>query len=207
MGTANVLAAEIGLTDLSPDNLARTIIDGRRRKIYPARVNGDHFIQMCGAGFDAHVVANVSLRLKRRLGKLAYVIASLAQIWRHVPQTYRIAVDGQTYTAASVIVANGRFYAGRFVCAPQARIDEPLLYACLFQRAGRWHVVRYSWGILSGRLNHFRDVLVIPAMRVTIESVMAGEAAEPVQGDGDIVATLPVTITAGTVPLVLRSPS
>lgn len=206
MGTANVLAAEIGLTDLSPDNLARTIIDGRRRNIYPARVNDDHFIQMCGAGFDAHVVANVSLRLKRRLGKFAYVIASVAQFWRYVPQMYRIAVDGQSYTAASVIVANGHFYAGRFVCAPQARIDEPLLYACLFQRAGRWHLIRYSWGILSGRLKHFRDVLVIPAMRVTIESVMAGEVAEPLQGDGDIVATLPVTITAGTVPLVLRSP-
>ncbi len=207
LGTANVLAAEIGLTDLSADNLTRTIIEGRRRNIYPALVDDDHFIQMCGAGFDAHIVANVSLRLKRRLGKLAYVIASLAQFWRYVPQTYRITVDGQTYTAASVIVANGHFYAGRFVCAPQARIDEPLLYACLFQRAGRWHVMRYSWGILSGRLKHFRDVLVIPAMRVTIESMAAGDVAEPVQGDGDIVAALPVIITAGTVPLVLRSPS
>ena len=35
LGTANVLAAEIGLTDLSADNLTRTIIEGRRRNIYP----------------------------------------------------------------------------------------------------------------------------------------------------------------------------
>ena len=35
LGTANVLAAEIGLTDLSAANLTRTIIEGRRRNIYP----------------------------------------------------------------------------------------------------------------------------------------------------------------------------
>jgi YegS/Rv2252/BmrU family lipid kinase len=207
MGTANVLAAEIGLTDLSPENISGTIIDGQRRDIFLARANERYLIQMCGVGFDAHVVANVNLSLKRRVGKLAYAFASLAQFWRYIPRKYRVVVDGVTYDAASVIVANGHFYAGRFSCAPQARIDEPLLHACLFQRTGRWHVIRYAWGLLSGRLGHFRDVMVVPAEQVVIDSAAAPATAEPVQGDGDIIADLPVTITAGAARLTLRCPA
>lgn len=72
---------------------------------------------MAGAGFDAHVVAGVNLGLKRILGTGAYVAESL---WRlgafRYPRT-RITVDGATTSAASVIIANGRHYAGRYVCA------------------------------------------------------------------------------------------
>ncbi len=207
MGTANVLAAEIGLTDLSPVNIAGTIADGARREIFLARANDHFFVQMCSVGFDAHIVAKVNLGLKRRIGKLAYVWAVLMQMWRFVPRTYRITIDGQEYEAASVIVANGRYYAGRFTCVPQARIDEPLLYACLFHRAGRWQVIRYGWGLLSGRLDRCRGVSIIAASSVTIESAVPQVTVEPVQGDGDIIATLPVEITAGAVRLTLRCPA
>ncbi len=106
MGTANVLAREIGLTDLSPDNIAGAIVGGRLREMFVARANDRHFTQMCGVGFDAHVVANVNLRLKRRLKKFAYVLASLGQIWRYVPRTYRVAIempDGRLYASAFVL--------------------------------------------------------------------------------------------------------
>lgn len=207
MGTANVLAAEIGLTDLSPENIADTIVHGARRDIFLARANDQYFVQMCGVGFDAHVVAKANLSVKRRIGKLAYVWAVLMQMWHFVPRTYRITIDGQQREAASVVVANGHYYAGRFTCAPQARIDEVTLYACLFQRAGRWQVIRYGWGLLSGRLEHFPDVSIVPAESVTIESSVPNNIAEPVQGDGDIIASLPVEITAGAARLTLRCPA
>ena len=207
LGTANVLAAEIGLTGLSPQQISDTIVEGQRRNIFLGRADDHYFAQMCGVGFDAHVVANVNLRLKRRVKKLAYVLASLLQIWRNVPRGYRATIDGKVYEAASVIVANGRFYAGRFICAPHARVDDPLLHVCLFRRTGRWNVIRYAWGMLSGRLRHFRDVLVVPAKNIFIESAAPGPATEPVQGDGDIIADLPVAIAAGAACVTLRCPA
>ncbi|NKB49027.1 MAG: YegS/Rv2252/BmrU family lipid kinase [Alphaproteobacteria bacterium] len=207
MGTANVLAAEIGLTDLSSENIARTIVGGQRRDVYLGRAADHYFAQMCGVGFDAHVVANVDLKLKRRLKKLAYVLSSLIQIWRYVPRHYTVTIDGQAHDAASVIVANGHYYAGRFSCAPQARIDESRLYVCLFRRAGRRHVIRYAWGLLSGRLRHFPDVQVVPAEKVVIENTIPSDRGEPVQGDGDIIAVLPATIAAGAARLTMRCPA
>ena len=42
------------------------------------------------------------------------------------------------HRAAGAIVANGHYYGGRFVCAENARITEPGLHVCLFQKPGRW---------------------------------------------------------------------
>jgi YegS/Rv2252/BmrU family lipid kinase len=189
LGTANVLAAEIGL-DTAPPVVARTIAGGAAAQAYVGRANGRCFTAMAGAGFDAHVVANVDLRIKRRLGRAAYVLESLRQLFRFRFPRYRVTVDGQSFDAASVIVAKGHYYAGRYVCAPDARLDEPEFHVCLFERGGRWNAVRYALALASSRLPRLADFRVVRGRAVRIE----GPPGDPVQGDGDIIARLPVRI-------------
>jgi len=189
LGTANVLAAEL---DLPRDAaaLADAIAIGIPRQVSIGRVNGRAFTMMAGVGFDAYVVSHVSLRLKRAVGKLAYVIETLRQLQRHRPVMYDVVVDGKPYRASSVIVANGRFYGGRFVCAPKARLDSADFQACLFGRAGRWAVIRYALALLVGRLHRLADVTIVPARQVEV----AAPVGDPVQGDGDTLAVLPARI-------------
>ena len=189
LGTANVLAAELDLP-FDPPAVAEAIVGGRPRAVAIGRVNGRAFTMMAGVGFDAYVVAHVSPSLKRAVGKLAYVIEAMAQLLRHRALMYDLVVDGEAYRAASVIVANGRFYAGRFVCAPEASLDSSAFQVCLFGRAGRWHIVRYAWALLVGRLSRLKDVTIVPAHRVEI----AAPVGDPVQGDGDILAVLPARL-------------
>ncbi len=189
LGTANVLAAELSLP-ADAMRLAETIRTGRWHEVVIGRANGRAFTMMAGIGFDAHVVAHVDLRLKRRIGKLAYVLETLVQLWRYRPISYEVAVDGTPYRAASVIVAKGHYYGGRFVCAPAARLDAPELHVCLFGNAGRRHVVRYAAALLLGRLHRLSDVAIVPARVVEI----AGPLGEPVQGDGDTLTRLPARI-------------
>jgi YegS/Rv2252/BmrU family lipid kinase len=188
LGTANVLAAEIGMPE-SPLAIARVIADGTSRPIALGYVDGRRFIQMAGVGFDAHVVAHVTPGLKRALGKLAYVLWSLAGLFRFPFQRYRLTIDGATFEAASAVIANGHYYAGRYTCAPDARLEEPTLKVCLFETSGRLSVLRYGLALLLGRLDRLSDVRVVTATTIAIE----GGAGEPVQGDGDIVAHLPLT--------------
>jgi len=201
LGTANVLAAEIGLA-LSPAAVAHAITDGVPTPAYVGTANGRCFTAMAGVGFDAHVVAHVSLRLKRRLGKGAYVLESLRQLFRFGFPGYLVTVDGQTFEAASVIVAKGHYYAGRFVCAPDARIDRPELHVCLFERNGRWNALRYALALALGRLPHLPDVRIVTGRSVSI----TGPQGDPVQGDGDIIATLPVQIGLASRQLPLTVP-
>ncbi len=201
LGTANVLAGEIGLKT-SPRQLAEVLARGIARPVYLGVANGRRFAVMAGVGFDAHVVRDVSLTLKRWTGKLAYVWQCLVQLVRLEPIRYRVTISGQTHEAASVIVANGHYYGGRFVCAPEARLDAPDLQVVLFERAGRWNALRYLWGIVTGRLRDFSDVRIISAEALVID----GPEGDPVQGDGDIIARLPVQISLARRTLPLLQP-
>lgn len=193
LGTANVLAAELGFPDTA-DGLADMLARRRRRRIYPGVVSGRRFATVAGVGFDAHVVANVRLGLKRWLGKGAYAWQALVELIRYRPRTYLFDIDGVAYRAAGAVISNARFYAGRFVCTPDARLTDPCFHVCMFGTASRVAIVRYGLALLVGRLNRLSDVTVVPGTRLTI----ADGAGEPVQADGDIVASLPMEIATVT---------
>ena len=199
LGTANVLAHELGL-GFSAAAVARTMIAGRPLLVQPGEaVNGAGarcFSLMAGAGFDAKVVAGVSAPLKRRLGRAAYVWRSLVEARRYRPVRYEVEIDGVRHEASSVIVTRSRHYAGPYVVAPNARLGEPLLHVCLFERWGRSHTFRYGLALLLGRLPRTAGYRVVTgrAVRVSVLSD-AGELREqPVQIDGDNALTLPVSI-------------
>lgn len=189
LGTANVLAAEIGLA-AEPGAVARCLAEGSVRPVSVGQAGDRVFTMMVGCGFDARVVAAVSSALKRRIGKGAYVWESARQIWRFGFPDYRVTLDGVERHAASAIVAKGHYYGGRFVCAPEARLEDPVFQVCLFERRGAWNAVRYALALSLGRLAKLPDVQVVPAREVRID----GPQGDPLQGDGDVIGQLPIVI-------------
>jgi diacylglycerol kinase family enzyme len=165
---------------------------GPARAIALGQVGERRFVQMLGAGLDARVVDGVdrNLALKRRLGKGAYLWHGLAELRGFADRRYQVTIDGESHQAHWVIVANGRFWAGRFLVASRASLAEATLQVCLFQESGLWSQLRYGAGLLAGCLEECPGYRVIPATRLTIE----GPAGEAVQGDGDVIARLPVEI-------------
>ena len=120
IGTTNVLSRDLRIPRQA-DALARLLADGRTRDIHVGRANGRYFSLMCGVGMDAHIVNRTSLRLKKRIGKLAYVLQGLRELAAGLPRRYRVEIDGsEVVEASSVIVAKSRFYGGEFQLAPQA---------------------------------------------------------------------------------------
>ncbi|MBB6249576.1 diacylglycerol/lipid kinase family protein [Nitrospirillum iridis] len=216
LGTANVLAAELDLPCGVAD-LARTLAGAAPLTIHAGRANGRLFTMMAGVGLDAHVVEGVDPAVKRRLGKGAYVLESLAQIARWPSPRFRVVTEDAAgrrdeHEAASCIVAKGHFYGGRFVCAPQARLDEGGFQVCLFQEGGRLAALGYGAALVTGRLARWQDkrgngpsglgYRVVPAVRVHIE----GPVGDPVQGDGDTIARLPVDMETAAPFRVLAPP-
>lgn len=204
MGTANVLAHEIGLA-VEPDAVAATVLSGEATAITLGVANGRRFILMAGAGFDAAVVERVHPALKRRFGKAAYWWASFCIAFRFAYRPYTVIIDGSERQAYSVIAANARHYAGPYVVAPRAGLATPTLDICLFRRGGLRAVVCYGQALLRNRLAERDDITIVSASRVTIRQT--GNRTEPVQGDGDVIATLPVEIQALPNALNLVMPS
>ena len=194
LGTANVLANELGLPrDL--DALAHIAAFAPSRPVLPAElVSAEHpepwrFLLMAGVGFDAEVVAHLDLTLKRRIGKGAYALGSLAQLARPA-RRFDAVLDGAAARCASLVVARAHFYGGRFVLAPEARLDRDCLHAVVFPGASHGAALRYLAAVVLGRLPRQRDVTVSEAAEVELR----GPIGAPVQVDGDIRAHLPARI-------------
>jgi len=205
LGTANVLANEIGLPR-NPERLAAIAATGKARPIWTGEVISDagvrRFVMMAGVGFDASVVAGIDPARKRRFGKLAYVAEIVVQLARPCDERYRILCGGEEILVAAAVVAKGRFYAGRFVLAPAARLDVPTLELVLFLRTGRLAVLRYLVAMALGCVHRLGDVRILRAASLAV----TGPAGALVHADGDIVATLPATMGMAARPLLLIRP-
>ena len=201
-GTANVLAHEIGL-GIDEARITDAAAGGRPTQIYLGQANGRRFLLMAGVGFDAAVVAGVGTALKRQLGKGAYVWRMVVELFRYSFPVFTVTIDGVAYPCASAIVAKGHFYGGRFVCAPDAKLTDADFQVCLFLSAGRLAVLRYALALGMGRLHKLRDVKLVRGRDIRID----GPVGSPVQGDGDIIATLPATLSIVATPITVLYPA
>lgn len=190
LGTANVLAIEIGLS-LRPREIADAIVHAPDRPISLGNANGRRFVMMLGVGFDAEVVRRVGPRLKRIAGRGAYVGQSLLAAFSFPRRRYCVTIDGVRHEAASLVIANGRSYGGRYTCAPEARLDQAVLDVCLFHEGGPSAALGYMAALATGRLQRLGSVKVVRGTRVSVE----GPRGEPVQADGDIALSLPLQVT------------
>lgn len=198
-GTINLLAREAGYPS-DPGGFARLVLASEpRRRHYPVAIGDGYFFACAGVGPDSFAVARVSSRLKRVIGRLAYGAAFLGVLldWPR-PRITLESNEGETDCEA-FYVAKGRYYAGRWSFAPNARLDEPLLHVVALRRARRRDYARFVWILLRGG-----DVAALSNVAIlTCTSLHAtADSALPIQADGDIVGELPATMTVGEVPLV-----
>ncbi len=204
MGTANVLAHELGLT-FRPDGVAAALGMARTCDIWPGLVRSDDgspqprggvFVQMLGAGFDAQVVHHISLPLKRQFGALAYALQAGRELARYRFAPIRVQLDDVPYDTASIIVTKGKFYGGRHLLAPAMTPTRPGFTVALFDRAGPLAALRYGLALPLGLLSRLPGVTLVSARRVTIEN-----ATVPVQTDGDIGGRAPLSVTDAQSPI------
>ena len=192
LGTANVLARELGLP-LSAEAACQHILAGKTRCI-DVGVATDHegserrFTCMAGMGFDAHVVNEVTPRLKQYLKVLAFPLAALKVYLEGDLPPLHLVHDGDTYVTQFAIVANGQYYGGDFRVAEDAALAT-----------GKFEIVlvdRVSWLLRPDLLTR---ILVKKPLDRSMRSFAARElratspgAQVPVQLDGEVWGRLPM---------------
>jgi diacylglycerol kinase family enzyme len=200
LGTANVLAQELDLS-FAPRAVAAALAFGRTRKLWPGVAQGSDrsrlFVQMLGAGFDAHVVHHLSPALKRACGRTAYVLQTLREMARYRFQPLRLRIDGMETEAASVIVSKGRLYGGRYLLAPDAVPGEVGFSVSLFDRAGVLPALMYGAAL---PLNLLPSTPGMRRMRASVVELIEG-AAVWAQSDGDAAGSGPLCIRDASAPI------
>lgn len=188
-GTGNVLANEIGMPK-RPSEIAEVLMRGPVIEVAGASADTEAFFLMAGAGFDGEVVAGLNQNLKRRFGKLAYILPILRTLMKR-PLPFTVTVDGQELEATWIIAANGRNYAGTFVLAPQARLSVQGFDAIVFNARTRRGRLLELLAIVAGLHARLASVTVVPCHDIAVTA-----PGVPVQIDGDPMTDSPVTITS-----------
>jgi diacylglycerol kinase family enzyme len=201
LGTANVLACEIGLP-WQAERLAALIATAPVRPVWLGQVGDRLFLTTASSGFDSEVVSGINPRFKRHFGRLAFVWAIAVGLWRYRAADISVMIDGVAHHAATVIACKGRCYAGPFVIAAEADPAEPMLDFVLFRRAGRLAALRYLAALPFGRLPRRRDILFLHGR----EAFVSAAEPLPLQADGEIVGCLPMRFAVAAQPLLLIRP-
>jgi diacylglycerol kinase (ATP) len=193
LGTANVLALELGITTVA-DGIAR-IARGGTRPLAVGLVEGEggvgrRFLLMAGIGLDGDIVRGVRMWEKRLFKQVAYLLSALRclLIWRR-GRFSLLTDDGCAVECHSVIICNGARYGGSMVLMPEADISEAMLDLFCITADSRWSYLRMVTSILAGRPCRSGDVTLLRAGQVEV----GGDRA--IQLDGDYLGQAPVRVS------------
>jgi diacylglycerol kinase (ATP) len=193
LGTANVLARELGLP-LNPEAACKRVIAGKERLIdvgvaTDRKGRERRFTCMAGMGFDAHVVNEVTPLLKQYLKILAFPLAAFKVYLEGDLPPLHILHGKETHVTQFAIVANGQYYGGDFRVAEDAALATGNLEVVLVDRVGRLLRADILTRILARRpLDRSMRSFTTRELRATSPG-----AHVPVQLDGEVWGRLPMS--------------
>jgi YegS/Rv2252/BmrU family lipid kinase len=194
MGTVNVWAREMGIP-LRPAQAREVLLSGVRRQVDLGRAGAHYFLLMAGVGFDAEVARRVDKSALKRWG-LKFVdymatagVLSVMQQPAHI--WMRCEGKRRSMPALMVLIGNTRLYGGAFSFATDAVADDGLLDVVIVGGeglVGRLLVILRAAlrrGSLGPRVRYER------CRTIRLES----SPPLPVQVDGEVIGTLPMTFS------------
>ena len=186
---------------------ARLLLAGAERSIDLLRVRqGDGASYVVAgsvyAGVDARA-AEIVDRSHWLPSRLQYPVAAVRALATYRPVACTLEVDGvrTEHQAATVVVANSRYYGKGMAIAPAASLDDGLLDVIVIEAAGRLDLIRSLPKVYDGRHVDLDEVTVRTGRRVTLAGLHRGGAAVPVGADGEGLGPLPAD---GAAPLVVE---
>ena len=194
-GTACVLANELGLGN-EPRRAAELLAGSSPRDIAAGRLHRPDgssrlFLLMAGAGLDARIVHSLDLRLKDRIGKLAYWAGAMRQIGAKLEEL-DVEIDGRTRRCSFALFSRVRNYGGDVELAKGASLFSDAFEVVLFEGRSVLRYPAYLLSILGGRGAATRGLTILRATRAAAFPV-ADDSPVHVQLDGEYASTLPAS--------------
>jgi diacylglycerol kinase (ATP) len=167
-GTGCDLAKTLGIPPRDVAACCRVVLDGRARTIDVGRIEGKHFLNIAGFGYDVAVLED-SWNVATLEGGALYLYCALRQLRSYRGFSLEMEADGRPLGKSDLlmlIVANARIFGGGFQVAPHADVEDGKLEAVAFGNMGLGGRVSALVRLLRGtHLKHPR-VTAVSAKRL-----------------------------------------
>jgi YegS/Rv2252/BmrU family lipid kinase len=168
-GTGNDFAKSVGI----PENIElalNIILNQSIKKIDIGCVNGKYFINVASIGFDTEVV-NGMKHIKRFIsGPWAYILSVFKTLISYRDITVEFQLDNKLMKKEVLLVAiaNGKYYGGGMMIAPNARIDDGYLDICVINKISKLKFIKLFPTIFKGKHISLPEVECFKAKQVKI---------------------------------------
>jgi len=188
MGSGNGLARHLGISS-NHHKAIKVINELHALKIDTGKANDVFFINVAGAGFDAHVSNMFATAPKR--GFSSYAKITLTEFANYVPRDYEMRIDGRLITqkAFIVCVANGSQYGNNAFIAPQAVLTDGVFEISLLKPFHPLHIPFIGFDMFTKKFNNSRFVKTYKGKHIVIhrpKAEMVNIDGEPVMMEKDL---------------------
>jgi len=151
-GTGCDLAKSLGIPPRDVRGCARIVKDGRVRSIDTGRIEGRHFLNIAGFGYDVAVLEE-SWNVAYLEGPLLYLYCALRQLGSFPGFSMEMTADGASEPKRDLlmlVIANARVFGGGFQIAPSAELGDGQLDVVAFGNMGFFSRLRIMQQLLAG---------------------------------------------------------
>jgi diacylglycerol kinase (ATP) len=201
-GTGCDLARTLDIPQNDLQRCAAIVNGGKTRAIDVGRVEGRHFLNVAGFGFDMAVLER-SFKVKWLRGELLYLYCALLEMKAYPGFHLTSLLDGQPGPAGThmmVIVANAKKFGGGFAIAPDASLEDGKLDIVTFGGLGFFERLKAMGALMKGEHNALHGVSTVPASR----AVFNFKSAPSFETDGEARQASGLSLTIETLPKALN---
>ena len=206
LGTANVLAREMGLPVANPMACSAIASRGRVKAIGLGSVNGTEVFTFCASvGLDALAVDAVDLPMKNQTGAWAYAYAGMMSfIQNSLPELGVETSEGSRFVASQIFAVRAKRYGGDHLhLSRRADLQSGTMRLVLVSKPFRRYLPLLLWRLATSDLEGAPGVTAVDADSFTVDA----DRPFPIQADGDIVARTPARLTSHAAALSLIFPN
>lgn len=194
-GSANSLARELNIPLNVVDACNLILTSTKVRKLGVLSAFDKFFILDISVGVNALVMRDTTRPEKRSLGLMAYIKHAMRWILTFKAKTFKITIDNKVYKrkATDVIVANGGIIKSLLKrIAGYPELSRQYFDVIIIRTRSAKEYFRMIFSFILGPLNSDEAVEIIKVKKtVKIEC----QKELPVQGDGEIIGKVPVSLT------------
>jgi diacylglycerol kinase (ATP) len=166
-GSGNGLARHLGLYG-SIQRSFQIINEGKVKAIDTGSVNNHFFLNVAGAGFDAHISDLFDKTEKR--GFIEYLRISLKEFANYKALPYRLEVDGNVreMDAFIVCVANGSQYGNNAYIAPQANVTDGIFEITIIKPFTFWGALALGYKMFTKLIHQSKSVEILSGKQINL---------------------------------------
>lgn len=192
-GTGNDFARVLNLSK-DPLDCLDVIIKRQFKVSDVGLINNKRFINTCGCGIDSQILMDTNRIKKAVHGPTAYLLSTIKNLATYNSKKVKIRIDEMEFTKNAILIAiaNGKYFGGGMMIAPDAEIDDGLLEICIVNHLSKSKLLALFPSIFKGTHIHIKPTVeMYKGKEITIENI---EGEMVANGDGNLIGTTPLNV-------------